>query len=423
MLALAAWRDSPTLDEVGHLSAGLSHWRFARFELYAVNPPLVRSIAAIPLAVGGVDMPWRRLDFSPNSRSECYVGEDFVKADARRAVLWLTVARWFCLSFTLLGSYICFRWASELFGCAAGFVALTLWCFSPTVLAYGHLITPDAGAAATGVSAAYGLWRWLETPTWGRAFGAGLLLGLAELTKTTWMALFPLWVAVWIVWRRVERRSSLPPAPLPEGDGSMVSLRRSPKVQRKSDAPRGSANHFDYWSRGLDHQSRLRLRGFVTTIGRISIRKSNSAGARRKRGGPNARGRQPFRGISARIDSDAAADELFGRHRLQKPTLKRKMWSYLNGEWRFGGWWYYYLYALAIKEPLGTWLLVALAVGVTVSDMRKRRPAPPSPLPEGHGSIASAAGFVPQIDETVSSHLAPPPEGDGSMLLPPARCA
>ncbi len=108
---------------------------------------------------------------------------------------------------------------------------------------------------------------------------------------------------------------------------------------------------------------------------------------------------------------------------LQKRDFEEKMWSYLNGEWRFGGWWYYYLYALAIKEPLGTWLLVALAVGVTVSDMRKRRPAPPSPLPEGHGSIASAAGFVPQIDETVSSHLAPPPEGDGSMLLPPAHRA
>jgi hypothetical protein len=29
-----------------------------------------------------------------------------------------------------------------------------------------------------------------------------------------------------------------------------------------------------------------------------------------------------------------------------------------------GGWWYYYLYALAIKVPLGTWILVFLAIGV-----------------------------------------------------------
>ena len=35
---------SPTWDEVGHLAAGLSHWELGRFELYSVNPPLVRTI-------------------------------------------------------------------------------------------------------------------------------------------------------------------------------------------------------------------------------------------------------------------------------------------------------------------------------------------------------------------------------------------
>ena len=39
--------------------------------------------------------------------------------------------------------------------------------------------------------------------------------------------------------------------------------------------------------------------------------------------------------------------------------------SYLRGTWAEHGWWYYYLYALAIKEPLGNWCLVALAVVVT----------------------------------------------------------
>jgi hypothetical protein len=31
-----------------------------------------------------------------------------------------------------------------------------------------------------------------------------------------------------------------------------------------------------------------------------------------------------------------------------------------------GGWWYYYLYALVVKVPLGTWLLILLAVFVKV---------------------------------------------------------
>jgi hypothetical protein len=33
---------------------------------------------------------------------------------------------------------------------------------------------------------------------------------------------------------------------------------------------------------------------------------------------------------------------------------------YLNGKWSTVGWWYYYLYALAIKVPVGTLLLLAL---------------------------------------------------------------
>ena len=47
----------------------------------------------------------------------------------------------------------------------------------------------------------------------------------------------------------------------------------------------------------------------------------------------------------SRIDVQRRDFESFGRT------------SYLRGVFRDHGWWYYYLYALAIKVPLGTWLL------------------------------------------------------------------
>lgn len=40
-----ALRSFPTVDEVGHLPAGVSHWSFGRFDLYRVNPPLIRIVA------------------------------------------------------------------------------------------------------------------------------------------------------------------------------------------------------------------------------------------------------------------------------------------------------------------------------------------------------------------------------------------
>ncbi|MBX3438438.1 MAG: hypothetical protein KF861_13180, partial [Planctomycetaceae bacterium] len=47
---------------------------------------------------------------------------------------------------------------------------------------------------------------------------------------------------------------------------------------------------------------------------------------------------------------------------IQRREFEQGKWSYLRGEWKHGGWWWYYLYAAMIKEPLGTWLLIAIAV-------------------------------------------------------------
>jgi hypothetical protein len=46
----------------------------------------------------------------------------------------------------------------------------------------------------------------------------------------------------------------------------------------------------------------------------------------------------------------------------QRLDFERRLPTYLREEWRQGGWWHYYLYGLAIKEPLGTWLIATLAL-------------------------------------------------------------
>ncbi|MGH7139254.1 MAG: hypothetical protein ACREHD_26205 [Pirellulales bacterium] len=52
--------------------------------------------------------------------------------------------------------------------------------------------------------------------------------------------------------------------------------------------------------------------------------------------------------------------------------------SYLRGEWRHGGWWYYYLYGLAVKVPLGTWalLFMAMALGWALPTKNRNRSSP-----------------------------------------------
>ncbi|MBI2480850.1 MAG: hypothetical protein HYV60_20150 [Planctomycetia bacterium] len=47
---------------------------------------------------------------------------------------------------------------------------------------------------------------------------------------------------------------------------------------------------------------------------------------------------------------------------FQKRDFEQGAESYLRGEVRQGGWWYYYLYGLAVKTPIGTMALVLLGI-------------------------------------------------------------
>src|SRR5690606_30439573 len=58
LLAYGALVHSPTLNEPGHLAAGMSNWKFGRFDIYKVNPPLVRMTAAVPVMLVGAETKW-----------------------------------------------------------------------------------------------------------------------------------------------------------------------------------------------------------------------------------------------------------------------------------------------------------------------------------------------------------------------------
>ncbi len=65
LLAYGAAIHSPSIDEVGHLAAGLSHWQLGRFDLYHVNPPLVRMIAVVPVLFVQPKTDWSQYSDAP----------------------------------------------------------------------------------------------------------------------------------------------------------------------------------------------------------------------------------------------------------------------------------------------------------------------------------------------------------------------
>ena len=190
---------SPVIDEAAHLPAGISHWRFARFDLYQVNPPLVRMVAALPILASDANTPWHNYNDETGRRAEFPVGIDLIRDNGMRSFDLFTWARWACIPFSLIGAWAVYCWSRQLFGDLAGLAALTMWCISPNILAHGQMITPDAGAASLGVLCCWRFWCWIPKPTWKNTLWFGLSLGFVGLTKFTWVILLPLLLVMWCV--------------------------------------------------------------------------------------------------------------------------------------------------------------------------------------------------------------------------------
>ncbi|MEZ6128057.1 MAG: phospholipid carrier-dependent glycosyltransferase [Planctomycetaceae bacterium] len=371
LLAYSATRHSPTLNEPGHLVAGLANWEFGRFELYRVNPPLVKMIAALPVLAAGYEADWTSYYDTPGARPVFSMSADFMTANQERSLWLITLARWACLPISLTGGLFCFLWSREFWQSeTAGLVSLTLWCFEPNILAHGELITPDCAATTFGLGAGWLFWRWLKQPSWGRVLAAGVLLGLAELSKMTWVILYGLWPALWIVWILLGNRQTK----------QLWSHVRQQAVQLIGILLLGLyVLNLGYGFEGTG--TSLKEFQFVSTT-LTGLEESGEAGNR-------------FAGTwTGEIPVPFPAQYVLGMDVQRHDFEDYGQMSYLNGEWQDGGWWYYYLYGLAVKTPHGTQcLLLATVLLLCTTRWTTRSQVPPGNAhPRSSASTPVAGG-------------------------------
>ena len=336
LLVLNAVWMSPTLDEPAHVVAGISHLQMGDFSLYRVNPPLIPMVTAVPVMLAGYEMNFPEVLNDTLSRNEFRLGEQFVKQNGRRAVWLVTLGRLPIIGFSLLGAMTCFLWGSDLYGHRSGLLASGLWCFSPLVLGHAALLTPDAPAAALGTLACYTFWRWLKQPTWQQTITTGIILGLAELSKMTLILFYPLWPVLWIIYRWNER----------------------------------STMTFSRWrSEGVMLIARMLIGLYVINLGYLFsgslvplkeyVFRSEMLGAIRDEANFGNRFKDSWLG---ELPIPLPYDYVLGIDHQQRDF--EHFWgpSYLRGQFQQQGWWYYYLYALLVKTPLGTMGLLFLTI-------------------------------------------------------------
>ncbi|MGC1275463.1 MAG: glycosyltransferase family 39 protein [Planctomycetaceae bacterium] len=336
LIAHTAWVKSPGVDEVGHLAAGLSHVAFGTFDLYRVNPPLHRLPAGVVLLAANPRMEWDAYQPGAVDRSEFNLGAELAKQNPDRYRDLVFLARIACLPWAIFGLGMCYVCGRDLYGPAAGLFAAGIWAFCPETIAHGAMVTPDIAGASFGLLAAYAFWRWLRRPGWVAATLAGVAVGLAWLSKFTWIVLLPaIWPLLALVWLWRDRADARRLAVSMSQVAGMfvVALLLLNAGYGFEDVGR-PLGEFEFRSVSLGGES---ARGW----GKLGNRFRET----------------PLESLPVPLPRNV----LLGID-VQKEDFENGIRSYLNGRWEERGWWYYYIYATAFKLPIGLWLLAIFAV-------------------------------------------------------------
>src|ERR1700744_2223713 len=138
-LAMSVQQESISWDEGDHLFSGYMSWKHADFGLNPEHPPLVKLVAALPL------LPMRLLTPELKHRHfklEAFLdGRDFMSWNYAKGILFR--ARMAASGFALSLALLIFFAAWEMFGTAAGFIAVTLFAFVRNGRGLGPFVTTD----------------------------------------------------------------------------------------------------------------------------------------------------------------------------------------------------------------------------------------------------------------------------------------
>jgi hypothetical protein len=307
----AARHKSPTYDEEFHLTRGYAAWITGQPRLGDENLPTLGQVLALPLLILPemtlpVDTPAWAED-KLHEVSHLFLWES--GHDAKRIVF---LARYpVALLAALLGAFV-YRWATDLYGAKAGWVALGLYAFAPNILAHARLATTDLAIATAYFVASYCLWRFLQRSQqaarvlWGPLVLAGVTLGLALATKLTALLLLPV--------------SLLVAGAFASSQGVRSRTRR---VWRSL-----GVSLLAIW--GIAFLTLWATYGFQVA---------------------------PARGGAIPVPAASYIDSL----REMRRHASEGHHAFLMGRYSLTGWWYYFPVAFGIKTPLPTLILFGLA--------------------------------------------------------------
>jgi len=308
------------------------------------SPPLIKCLPAITAIITKPQIDVKSFKNEPNAWS---FGYNFLYRNWEGYKEIFLYGRFTIIILGCLLGWLLYRFGSELYGRKGGLLVLFLYVFNPNIIAHSRLTTIDIGASCMIFLCVYSLWRHLKRRDSSSAVLTGVVLGLAQLSKFTALLLYPIFLIIM----------------------GILAVNRAFFANRSVDLTKDDSRS------EAGTSSLLKDIGYFSIIVLVSILVVNTgylfSGTLTPVGDYHFLSEPlknffslfykalpiplPFDYLSG-FDSQLAISA--GRHPFYT--------GYLMGEHSQTGWWYYYIIAFIVKNPIALLIILALTVFIWI---------------------------------------------------------
>ncbi|MGA2769356.1 MAG: glycosyltransferase family 39 protein [Bryobacteraceae bacterium] len=296
-----------TFDEPAHIACGIEWLDLGQYRYEHQHPPLARVAAALGPYLAGIRSSGLTSVYNEGN-GILYTGTHYFRT--------LALARMGILPFFVIACPLVWSWSRRLFGTGAALVSTLLFTMLPPILAHSGLATTDMACATFVFASTYAFSRWLERPAWRQSLLLGGSAALAALSKFSSLAFLPAcMLAVLLLYWFIER----PP---------LAAFRREALRRTVSLIFAAAVLFMVIWA------------GYRFSVGRVTTAS------------------RPHETIDRFLpESRLPAYEFFdGIGQVEyHNTIGHDSW--LLGEYRTNGWWYFFPVVVAVKTPIAFLLL------------------------------------------------------------------
>ncbi len=187
------------MDELAHIPAGYGYLKYFDYRLNPEHPPIVKMLAALPLVFMDLKFPTESTSWQDDVNGQWTTGAKFLYESGNNADQIIGWARVGPIFLTLLLIFLTYLWAKEMMGPKWAYLPTLMLAFSPTILAQGHYVTTDIGAALGFLGATYFFLKFFNYPSKKNLWFAGVSFGLAELLKFSTVLLVPYFILLVLI--------------------------------------------------------------------------------------------------------------------------------------------------------------------------------------------------------------------------------